>query len=168
LVFFRLQDKIRIDPINYEDLFLKEIISYKAGIVALATDQIGIIESNLNPNEIEEAFEIFGQGIIYDERRGKTHQMDGRFPRDLVGYRRWHGFLGAASLVQEDRNEFWLNMDRYILLAFLVQSDLKPLASNRNNPYMDEERLNGYKESCNSISFKGIDEAFNYYFPSRF
>ncbi len=68
-IFFRLQDKIRIDPINYEDLFLKEIITYKAGIVALATDQIGIIESNLNPNEIEEAFEIFGQGVIYDARR---------------------------------------------------------------------------------------------------
>jgi hypothetical protein len=156
---------MRADPLNYEQSFSIEVSPYKDGIVKLANDQRQIINDHLRDFiEIQQAFELFGQGVLYDERRGTVHKMDGTFPRHLVGYRRWHGFIKAAVSVGQ-AIDFWLNLDRSMLIAYLLQSKLKPLDTKQNNPYVDKETLTEYKSSCMSLDFKSLDEAYNYYFP---
>ena len=55
------------------------------------------------------------------------------FHVNLVGYRRWHGFIKAAVSVGQ-AIDFWLNLDRSMLIAY--QSKLKPLDTKQNNPYV--------------------------------
>jgi hypothetical protein len=52
-----------------------------------------------------------------------------------------------------------------MLIAYLLQSKLKPLDTKQNNPYVDKETLTEYESSCMSLDFKSLDEAYNYYFP---
>ena len=164
-MFFLLKNRMRADPLNYEQSFSIEVSPYKDGIVKLANDQRQIINDHLRDFiEIQQAFELFGQGVLYDERRGTVHKMDGTFPRHLVGYRRWHGFIKAAVSVGQ-AIDFWLNLDRSMLIAYLLQSKLKPLDTKQNNPYVDKETLTEYESSCMSLDFKSLDEAYNYYFP---
>ena len=163
-MFFVLKDRMQADPLNYEQSLTTEMLTYKNGIIELANDQRGIINNNLRDlSEIRQAFELFGQGVLYDERRGSGHQMDGRFPRDLVGYRRWHGFIRAIVSIGEDP-DFWLELDRYLLIAYLLQSKLTPIATKQNNPYIDKETLVDYRSSCLSLDSKNLDEAFKYFF----
>ena len=164
-MFFLLKNRMRADPLNYEQSFSIEVSPYKDGIVKLANDQRQIINDHLRDFiEIQQAFELFGQVVLYDERRGTVHKMDGTFPRHLVGYRRWHGFIKAAVSVGQ-AIDFWLNLDRSMLIAYLLQSKLKPLDTKQNNPYVDKETLTEYESSCMSLDFKSLDEAYNYYFP---
>jgi hypothetical protein len=164
-MFVLLKDKMREDPLNYEQLFLTEISKYQNGIEKLARDQIGIIYKHLTDfKEIQQALELFGQGVLYNEKRGYVHKMQGRFPNDLVGYARWHGFARAAVSIGEDC-VFWLNLDRSLLMAYLIQVELKPLDTKRDNPFIGEERLTEYESSCMLLDFKSLDEAFTYYFP---
>jgi hypothetical protein len=143
-MFLKLKENIRADPLNYEQLFLTEVSRYGNGIKALAADQAGIInEYSGDVREIQEAFELFGQGVLYDKRRGNVHQMQGSFPQSMVGYSRWHGFAKAAISVGEDY-DFWLNLDRCLLLAYMIQAELRPLDTKRDNPISSEERLREY------------------------
>ena len=163
-MFLSLKERMQTNPSDYEQLFLTEVTKYENGIKKLANDQLGIIHKYLkDSNEIQQAFELFGQGVLYDERRRNVHQMQGRFPHDMVGYSRWHGFARATVSVGGDSN-FWLNLDRCLLLAYLIQSELKPLDSKPNNPSMDQERLDEYRSSCMALEFKDLDGAFGYYF----
>jgi hypothetical protein len=164
-MFFSLKEKMRAVALNYEQLFLEEVSGYTSGIKKLFQNQTRKISEHLNDfNEIQQALELFGQGVLYDNRTGRVHKMDGLVPQHLVGYRRWHGFLRAAVSVGEDK-DFCLNLDRCILLAYLIQSELRPLDTKRDNPYMSNERLSEYASSCMPLEFKALDEAFNYYFP---
>jgi hypothetical protein len=164
-MFVLLKDKIRADPLNYEQLFLIELSRYENGIKKLAREQTEIIHRYLaDNNEIQKALELFGQGVLYDERRGYVHKMQGTFPHHLVGYSRWHSFARASVSIGEDY-KFWLNLDRSLLLAYLIQAELRPLDTKRDNPFMNEERLTEYQSSCMSLDFKSLDEAFSYHFP---
>ena len=165
-MFFLLRERMHADPLNYEKSFTTDMLPYKNGIIDLASDQSRIITQHLDLSEIQQAFELFGQGVSFDERRGTVHKMDGRFPRDLVGYRRWHGFIRATIIVDED-SEFWLNVDRYLLLAYLLQSKLQPLDTKKDNPFVDNETLAEYQSDCMSLDLKNLDEAFSDYFPQN-
>ena len=70
----------------------------------------------------------------------------------------------ASVLVGEDCN-FWLQLDRCILLEYLIQAELRPLDTKVDNPFMDQERLNEYRLQYMGLDFKALDEAFNFYFP---
>jgi hypothetical protein len=164
-IFLKLKEKIKADPLNYEQAFLTEVSKYGDGITALAADQVETIDEYSDDfKEIQEAFELFGQGVLYDERRGNVHQMQGSFPHHMVGYSRWHGFTKAAIALGED-NDFWLNLDRSLFLAYRLQRELLPLDRKQLNPYMEEERLREYESSIMSLQPKSLDEAFVYYFP---
>jgi hypothetical protein len=163
-MFFLLRDRMSSSPLNYEASFTTDMLPYKNGIIELANDQSRIITHHLDLSEIQQAFELFGQGVIFDERRGSVHKMDGRFPRDLVGYRRWHGFIRATVVVAEDP-DFWLKVDRYLLLAYLLQSKLQPLDTKHDNPFVDKETLTEYQSGCMSLGMKTLDEAFRNNFP---
>jgi hypothetical protein len=165
-MFHLLRDKIRVDPLNYEQLFLIELSRYKNGIERFAREQAEAFHRYFaDSSEIQQALELFGQGVLYNEKRGYVHKMQGIIPNLLVGYSRWHGFVRAAVCVGQDHN-FWLNLDRSLLLGFLLQADLKPLDTKRDNPYMSEDRLTEYQSHCMSLDFKKLDQAFMYLFPS--
>jgi len=72
-----LRDRMHADPLNYEKSFTTDMLPNKNGIINLANDQSGIITQHLDHSEIQQAFELFGQGVIFDERRGTVHKMDG-------------------------------------------------------------------------------------------
>jgi hypothetical protein len=94
-----------------------------------------------------------------DERRGNVHQMH----QSMVRYSRWHGFAKAALSVGEDY-DFWLNLDRCLLLAYVIQTELRPL-DKPDNPFMNEERLQEYKSSIMSLESKSLDQEFDHHFP---
>ncbi len=48
----------------------------------------------------------------------------------LVGYARWHGFIRTSVSVGQDI-DYWLKLDRYLLIAYLLQSKLKPVDTNK-------------------------------------
>lgn len=64
-MFLLLRNKIKADPINYEQLFLIEVSRYENGIKRLARDQAEIIHAHLgDSNQIQEVLELFGQGVV--------------------------------------------------------------------------------------------------------
>jgi hypothetical protein len=73
-------------------------------------------------------------------------------------------WLRESSYLGEDC-DFWLNLDRSLLLAYMIQAELRPLDTKQGNPYMNEERLREYKSSIMALVPKGLDEAFVYCFP---
>src|SRR5918992_2909414 len=159
-MFDKLKEKIRTDPLNYEQLFLAEISRYENAIKSFAADQSATIYDYFKDlNEIQSTFELFGQGVLYDERRGNVHQMH----QSMVGFSRWHGFAKAALSVGEEY-DFWLNLDRSLLLAYVIQVELRPL-EKPDNPLMNEERLQEYKSSTMSLESKSLDQEFDHHFP---
>ena len=88
-MFFSLRKEMRADPLNYGQSFSAEIQKCNDEIIKLANDQRRIIDNHLKSSfEIQQAFELFGQGVLYDKRRGTVHKMDGSDL--LVGYAKWH------------------------------------------------------------------------------
>ncbi|HEY7078107.1 MAG TPA: hypothetical protein VH500_00295 [Nitrososphaeraceae archaeon] len=161
-MFSFLRNEMRADPQNYEQSFSTEVQKYKDGIMKLANDQRGIIDNYLKSSfEIQQAFELFGQGVLYDERRRTVHKMDGSDP--FVGYARWHGFIRARVSVGQDI-DYWLKLDRYLLIAYMLQSKLKPPETKQDNPYILKKDLSNYQSSCLSFDFKKLDEEFIHYF----
>lgn len=50
-----------------------------------------------------------------------------------MGYHRWHAFIRAAVLLGVDKN-IWLQIDRYVGLAWAIQSEAKIIQDSPNNP----------------------------------
>jgi hypothetical protein len=162
-MFHSLKYNIRTDPANYEQLFLKDVKRYEEGITALANDQQEIIDKHdLHNDEFRQALELFGQGLVYDEKEKRVHKMDGNTPKDYIGYSRWHGFARAAISLGLDY-EFWLNLDRSIFLGLLIQSELNPL-NIPNNQAMSDQRLSELRNTCGLLDIEKLDKSFNNYF----
>jgi hypothetical protein len=162
-MFHSLKEKMCTDPSNYEQLFLKDIKRYEEGITALANDQQEIIDRHdLNNDEFRQALELFGQGLVYDEKEKRVHKMDGSNPKDYIGYSRWHGFARAAISLGLD-DDFWLNLDRSIFLGLLIQSELNPL-NIPNNQAMSDQRLSELRNTCMFLDIEKLDKSFNNYF----
>ncbi len=109
------------------------------------------------------AFEAFGQGILYDDRRGpgqKLHKMDGDPPEPLVGYVRWHAFSRAAILLGEEATR-WLRMDRVIGLAWDIQLQSKIVEDNPNNPGLSPDKIIQLRKMWLSKEIDELDDAFD-------
>jgi hypothetical protein len=159
----------------------KEEISRKTGlqesIVLLAEGQLKIMKQFLHDDpEIElRAFEDYGQGVLFDERRFKTqkiHKMNGgAFPGwdpkvfPPKGYHYWHAFIRSYVLL-EGESDRWLRIDRYVGLAWAIQSLLKPyndVGTNPNNPELPERCLEQLRKVWLNKSFSELDAAFETY-----
>ena len=105
----------------------------RTGFIDLANAQVKIFDKHFNRDmdALTQAFQDFGQGVLYDPRppRVRTHlihMMDGT-PADWVGYRRWHAFVRAAILSSADR-AFWGEILRRIAVASRgVQTEKNPV-----------------------------------------
>src|SRR5437867_9895113 len=138
-----------------DDLYRDALSQVREHIITLAQHQTKLFNTYFSDAEaLEAAFELFGQGVLYDQRRpdNPVHQMDGRLARDLIGYPRWHAFIRAAAVTGEDP-EFWLQIDRCLCLAFYIQSELQPDPMSNNNKTMDQTRLQQLRSFCFHLDF---------------
>jgi hypothetical protein len=125
---------MRVDPLNYEQSFSIEVSPYKDGIVKLANDQRQIINDHLRDFiAIQQGFELFGQGCCTTKDVGLFTKWMEPFHVNLVGYRRWHGFIKAAVSVGQ-AIDFWLNLDRSMLLHICFNQNLSLLTLSKIIP----------------------------------
>ena len=139
------------------------------GLLEISDLQWEVMENHFGNDlvDLRLAFEDFGHGVIYDRRRrvgDKVHKMDtGGGPP--VGYHRWHPIIRAAVLVGVDSTR-WLQIDRFVGLAWQIQSVAKPCEDDRNNLRLSKEILDPIREKWLGLDFAKIDEQFDSYpFP---
>ena len=170
------------NPIDYEQEYMNFILNknFKPTIEKMSSLIRNKIMSHINPLNDQELFlklrlyyELFGEGTLYDFRRNFVHTMDSNInkfkdPLEFVGYPRWHVFIRAISLIDQINSNFWLNLDRFLYLAYEIQAKLKPnpLASNNcgimNSDY---EWLCNRRSFCSNLNIFEIDKLFyeNFY-----
>lgn len=90
---------------TYPDGFGAEMISIRDPLLFLSAKQVEMLDRHFagDPDSERTAFEQFGQGVLFDDRRpvgDKVHKMDTSGPDDPpVGYHRWHPLIRAAVMV---------------------------------------------------------------------
>jgi hypothetical protein len=153
---------------TYPEGFKVDVSPVRDTIIFLAQKQLDIIEKyfkNRAENE-RKAFEDFGQGVLYDDRRNppdKIHKMDGGRNNPPIGYHRWHAFIRALVIIggEGEEEKRWLEIDRNLGLAWEIQSILKPQDDNPNNPELPVHRLNQLQTIWLSKSFDLLDIEFD-------
>jgi hypothetical protein len=165
---------------TFPDGFIEEISKidgFRDSVVLLAKLQSKTMDEFLNNDpDIElRTFEDFAQGVLFDARRAmgyKIHKMNGGpFPgwnRKIFppkGYHYWHAFIRSYVLL-EGESDRWLMIDRYVGLAWAIQSLLKPyndIGFNPNNPELSQKCLEQLRKIWLSRSFGELDVAFETY-----
>ncbi len=144
-------------------------------IKTIAEHQLRIIDESFqnNPDIETKAFELFGQGLLFDNKldsnglprrpRGtKIHMMDS----DITGFVAWHAFVRAAVVLEVTGTvDRWLKFDRQIALAAAILSSLfnegkRPQQTdnpNQNQP-LNESIILQLKNYWMSKSFEEIDD----------
>ena len=150
---------------NHPTPFTTAIQSGRQGFLDLAEAQRRIIVAHFgdDADALREAFEDFGQGVLFDNRPPRTvkrliHMMDGT-PDDWVGYHRWHASIRAAMLFGADP-VWYEQLCRHIALAWGVQTEANPPLDRPNNPGLSEARLRTLSNFWQSIDLTALDRAF--------
>jgi hypothetical protein len=135
------------DSNQYPAKFVEFIAPQKADWIKLADVQTQTIATFLGTdwNDIQAAFEDFGQGVLLDtapERRANNdsiHTMDIQGAAPPVGYHRWHASIRAIQLLQIGDQAWWERLDEILGLAWAIQSFAKPKQQdNAPNPFLPE------------------------------
>jgi len=137
-------------------------------IIFLAQKQLEIMNKNFgnNTESQQRAFEDFGQGILFDDRRprplnNRVHMMDeGQF-----GFYRWHTLIRTALLLNQV-SEMWLHVERHIGLACSIDSVQRPRQStndgnNPNNSEISPEKLDKLRSFWLQLNFEELDAEFD-------
>jgi hypothetical protein len=155
---------------SYPDGLRNDLSSLKPSITGLANEQIKVINSGLhrNPELIQKAFEDFGQGILYDDRRAlNIHKMDGQPPTPLIGYFRWHTFIQTVVLFDEF-DQLWPQIDQYVGLAWAIQSIAPIQEQSPTNPGLDDINLSQLRTKWLSMQPQQLDDEFESSFGALF
>ena len=157
---------------TYPAGFVTDLLPLTASFARLAELQLQVLDNHFSENvPLEQsAFELFGQGVLYDDTRpvgDKVHLMDtGGLSNPPIGYHRWHVFARTLMLFGSDVLR-WLQIDREIGLAWAIQSELKPIPDSRVNPPMAPSRLVSLRGIWLSMSADNLDIAFDSFpYPS--
>lgn len=151
---------------TYPGGFQQEMAENAGALLQLADQQLVILDSHFagDAEAEQRAFEEFGQGILFDERRpvgDKIHKMDTGGPADPpTGYHNWHAFIRAAVLVGADEDR-WLGLDGHVGLAWAVQTVARPVEDATDNPPLEEARLQGLRDAWLGLSADQLDDAFD-------
>lgn len=151
---------------TFPDGFARDMMPMKDALLLLANDQLQIIDRHYAGDDegLRAAFEDFGQGVLFDDRRPpgeKIHKMDVGGPDNPpIGYHRWHAFNRAVVVVGGDADR-WLTIDRYVGLAWAIQSEARPEEDRPDNPGLPEERLAALREQWTKMSWDELDAAFD-------
>ena len=165
---------------SYPAGYINDLKNLKEPIKFLSDKQIQIIDKYFDGDDDVErrSFEDFGKGVLYDDKpdhkrllMDKIHKMDSGWPTPPVGYHRWHAFIRATTLLNEGPLDRWLQLDRHVALAWVIQSVQIPRDSdattgnNPSNPEIDPQRLDYLRSVWLDRSFEELDSAFDCYMP---
>lgn len=151
---------------TYPDGFRADVTPMREALELLSREQLAIFDRHLggDSDAIRTAFEEFGQGIHFDDRRpvgAKIHMMDASGPTNpAVGYHRWHAIIMAQVVLGVDA-ERWTEIDRYVGLAWAIQSEAQPVQRSEPNPPMPPDRLQTLRERWTARTPQEVDDAFD-------
>jgi hypothetical protein len=150
------------------------VVGREASFRRLAEVQLEIMDRHFpDPAALQQAFEEFGQGILFDEkpvanggkrRRPKgrlIHMMDGT-PDDCVGYHRWHAFIRAAVAAGADPAR-WLQVNQLVALAWAIYSELDPREDAPINPPLKPARMEALRRAWLTADEATLNAAFLHY-----
>jgi hypothetical protein len=167
LKIWRAQRAAGTYPVGY----VAQITPLKNSILRLAELQIQVFDRHFQGNRATEqtAFELFGQGVLFDDARpvgDKVHLMDTGGPSNPpIGYHRWHVFARSVQLLDvippAVNQQRWLGINREIGLAWAIQSEMKPIPDSRANPPIAASRLQSLRAVWTSQNADGLDVAFD-------
>jgi hypothetical protein len=80
--------------------------------------------------------------------------MDSGWPRPPIGYHRWHAFIRATELMDLGSKDRWIQIDRYVGLAWVIQCKQIP---------KDSDVLDSLGVTWLQKSFEDLDKAFGLY-----
>jgi hypothetical protein len=164
--FFRVRFNEHPAAGTFPDGFRTEAIARAAPLLFLTNAQLEIIDRHFQGNAgfMQRAFEDFGQGVLFDERRqvgDKIHKMDiGPAIAPPVGYHRWHAIIRAAVFAGADEARC-LQLDRLVGLAWACQSEAKPTEDDPNNPALPPEVLLPLRERWLQMDWDQLDQQFD-------
>jgi hypothetical protein len=144
--------------------FADRIANSRSGFLDLAKLQLAVIDRHLQDNlDIQQAFQDFGQGVLYDDRKPRppgfhVHMMDGD-PSNWVGWQRWHASLRAEQELGADRGR-WLHVNCCIGLAWSIQTEAKPVQDSQNNPSLAAQRVEELATAWMQLDTATLDWAF--------
>lgn len=150
---------------TYPQGFADDVQALAPELTLLAGSQLALVDRFFAGDTAAEqvAFEEFGQGIHFDDRRpvtDKVHKMDRNPDGSTIGYHVWHAFIRAAVLVGEDA-ERWLGVDRLVGLGWAIQAVAKPVEDAPDNPRLPEARLERLREIWLPMDVEHLDAAFD-------
>lgn len=152
---------------TYPEGFRDEMAPKKAALLRLADMQLAIFDSHFHedPAAEQNAFEEFGQGLNFDDRRpdgDKVHKMDQGGPtKPAEGYHVWHAIIRAVVMFGADEQR-WLRMDRNLALAWAIQNEARPADDEPRNPPLPAERLEALRDAWLGLDFDQLDDAFDH------
>jgi hypothetical protein len=160
-----LREQHRADG-TYPDGFAADVAPMRDGLALLSKLQLELFDLHLGAelDAIRQAFEEFGQGIHFDDRRpsgSRVHMMDSSGPLNpAVGFHRWHAIIRAQVVlgISEDR---WTEIDRCLGLGWAIQSEAQPVQGTGPNPAMDPDRVATLRERWMARTPEQIDDAFD-------
>lgn len=173
-------DRVR-DASNEQDLANK-LTGRETAILRLAELQVELMDLHFPDSEdLQKAFEDFGHGVLFDNKRDPStsqprrqtgrlvHMMDDT-PDRCVGYHRWHAFIRAAIAVGADR-DIWLKVNRLVTLAWSIYSELDPVPDSHSNPKLRANRVKKLRDAWLKADTATLNAAFITYsgsFPNDY
>lgn len=155
---------------TYPAAFLAAVTPLEPGLRTLSTEQLAIIDQHYagHPDRLQSAFEHFGCGDLFDDRRpagNKVHMMDSSGPANPpIGYHRWHALLRAMTLLGIDADR-WNALDRLVALAWAIHAEAQPV-QDAHNPPLPEARLAALRAHWLALGPDQLDAAFSVFpFP---
>jgi hypothetical protein len=151
---------------TYPDGYRDELAPHRDVLMRLADQQLRIIDAHFAGNGAAEqtAFEEFGQGVNFDDRRptgDKVHKMDTGGPdRPPQAYHAWHAFIRAVVLLGADE-ERWLGINRNLGMAWAIQNEARPADDAPANPPLPQPRLAALREAWLKLDVDQLDKAFD-------
>jgi hypothetical protein len=151
---------------TYPAGFVVDVTPMRDALALLSTEQLKLFDRHLgsDADALRRAFEDFGQGIHFDDRREpgtRIHMMDASGPTNpAVGYHRWHAIIRAQIELAVDADR-WTQIDRCVGLGWAIQSEAQPVQGERANPGLPANRLTALRERWMARTPAEIDDAFD-------
>lgn len=159
------------DAHTYPDGFRAEMNDLRDPLLFLSAKQVELLDRHFggDPDAERTAFEQFGEGVLFDDRRpkgDKIHKMDYASDGIPRSYHVWHPFIMASVMVGADPGR-WLQIDRTVALAWAIQSEARPVEDAPDNPGLLPARLVELRSIWLNLSFDQLDREFDSFpFPA--
>lgn len=149
---------------QYPQGFVADTTPMRGPLEVLSREQLAIIRRHLSTADaMRQAFEDFGQGVLFDDRRdpgNKVHMMDTSGPASPpIGYHRWHAITRAMVLLEIEA-DVWMAINRLIGLGWAVQSQARPV-QDTHNPPLDPVQLMELRVHWGAMTGDELDAAFD-------